>query len=401
MMPEDKPAGSPGRNAARLFGSFTPLIVAWSAIGGAAVLAATVLQILGPPHPAAKLAQVGAPPAPASVVPEAVKPTATTATAPKAPPSPQAAAPLTTPAPAASTALGPAPPLSLSGKAIPEPLPGMLEAATEVPGQVLPRISADGHRPEQVYAAFFNPDERHPRIALVMDGMGLDHGLSEHAMQTLPAGIDFAYSAYAPAATAATLATEGRRRGRECLVSLPMEPSGYPLTDEGSKALLTGAEPEVNRQNMQSALAHVQGCVGATGASDGMSGERFAGMHQEFADVLSELSKRGLLYLDSRDIKAPADGLDQAPRSADLIVDRAADTSSPASPETIDIRLAALERRAAERGSAIGVVGPPTPMLIERLAVWSNSLAAHGLILAPLTAIRPPERSQPAEEAVH
>ncbi len=289
----------------------------------------------------------------------------------------------------------------MSSKEIPEPVAGMLEPATELPGQMLPRISSAGRRPEEVYAGFFNPDERHPRVALVLDGMGLDRGLSEHAMQALPAAIDFAYSAYAPVASAASLAAEGRRRGHECLVSLPMEPSGYPLVDEGTKSLLTGAESTVNRQNMQAALAHVQGCVGATGASDGMSGERFAGMFQEFSDVLTELSKRGLLYLDSRENMAAIGQGAPASRTTDMIVDRAPDTSSAASPETIDARLAVLEQRAQEHGTAIGVAGPPTPMLIERLAVWSNSLAAHGVVLAPLTAIHMPDRGRPATEAVH
>ncbi|MGG2367956.1 divergent polysaccharide deacetylase family protein, partial [Salmonella enterica] len=59
----------------------------------------------------------------------------------------------------------------------------------------------------------------------------------------------------------------------------------------------------------------------------------------------------------------------------------------PPDAATIDRRLALLETRARERGVAVGIAGPPTPVLIERLAVWSRGLGARGLALAPLSAL--------------
>ena len=56
----------------------------------------------------------------------------------------------------------------------------------------------------------------------------------------------------------------------------------------------------------------------------------------------------------------------------------------------IDQRLAALERLATERGKAIGLAGPPKPVMLERIAVWANGLAARGVTLVPLTAIPGP-----------
>jgi polysaccharide deacetylase 2 family uncharacterized protein YibQ len=120
-------------------------------------------------------------------------------------------------------------------------------------------------------------------------------------------------------------------------------------------------------------------------------------MRQAFGDVLLELAQRGLLYLDPRPgapppTDAPAGA--RLPRVADVVVDRGADATTSATAEQIDSHLAALERQAAEHGSAIGLAGPPSPVLLERLAVWSNALAARGLVLAPLTAIAAPT-SQP------
>ena len=54
----------------------------------------------------------------------------------------------------------------------------------------------------------------------------------------------------------------------------------------------------------------------------------------------------------------------------------------------IDARLADLTRLASEHGSAIGLAGPPRPVMLERIAVWAHSLAAHGIVLAPLTAVQ-------------
>ena len=209
----------------------------------------------------------------------------------------------------------------------------------------------------------------------------------------MPAAVDLAFSAYAPLDSAAELAKMARRGGRECLVSIPMEPSGYPMMEEGKRALLVGAAPEQNEQNLDWALSNVAGCVGATGGSDGLNGGRFAASTQAFAEVLATVERRGLLYLDSRpDASAPlatAPGR-SLPRVVDVIVDRAAAPDEPADAQAIDRNLAELEQDAVRRGTAIGLAGPPRPVLLDRIGVWAHGLAARGVVLAPLTAIPPP-----------
>jgi polysaccharide deacetylase 2 family uncharacterized protein YibQ len=63
----------------------------------------------------------------------------------------------------------------------------------------------------------------------------------------------------------------------------------------------------------------------------------------------------------------------------------AADDSDGA--QTIDQNLARLEKIASVRGAAIGLAGPPTPVLLERVSIWAHGLAARGLVLAPVTAM--------------
>lgn len=273
----------------------------------------------------------------------------------------------------------------------------MLEPGEAYPDRMLPKVAASGRTAAQLYAAAFDPAERHPLVALVIDGAGLDRALTEQAIRTLPSAIDLAFSAYAPPTIAAELARTARRGGRECLVSIPMEPSGYPTAEEGNRALLTGAVPAQNQQNLEWALSSVAGCVGATGGSDGLNGGRFAESTRAFADVLLGVQKRGLIYLDARPdasqpvVSAPGRTL---PRVVDVIVDAATTSDEPADAQTIDRNLASLAQDAARRGAAIGLAGPPRPVLLDRIAVWAHGLAAKGIVLAPLTAIAPPTPSE-------
>jgi polysaccharide deacetylase 2 family uncharacterized protein YibQ len=110
-----------------------------------------------------------------------------------------------------------------------------------------------------------------------------------------------------------------------------------------------------------------------------MLGERFAQSYQAFGDVRAEVKRRGLLYLD--------------PSQVDVVVDRAASITEPAAADAIDARLADLTRAAQEHGSAVGLAGPPRPVMLERIAVWAHGLAAHGVVLAPLTALPTPAPS--------
>jgi polysaccharide deacetylase 2 family uncharacterized protein YibQ len=305
------------------------------------------------------------------------------------------------PAPQRATTVPPPPrPRPEPASVIADPDSSLLEPAVEYPDRMLPRIAESGRTPAQAFAGAFDPGEKHPRIALVIDGIGLDKAMSEQVLRTLPRTIDIAYSAYAPPKVLEALETEARHQGRECLASIPMEPSGYPAVEEGDKSLLTGNSPEQNRNNLDWVLSNVQGCVGATGGSDGMEGERYAESRQSFADLLSMFDHRGLLYLDARPGAPAADTPDTGnalPRDVDVVIDRAVSADEPATADVIDRNLATLERLAAEHGAAIGLAGPPRPVLLERLAVWANGLAARHMVLAPLTAIPPPR--PPAQDA--
>jgi polysaccharide deacetylase 2 family uncharacterized protein YibQ len=136
-------------------------------------------------------------------------------------------------------------------------------------------------------------------------------------------------------------------------------------------------------------MSRFGGYVGTTGALGDLRGERFAGLSDQMAPILTEFSRRGLLYVDPR--------IDQPPsplvwgRGIDLVIDE------PVKREAIDARLTELEAIAREKGAALGLVGAPRPVTVDRLLVWTNSLADRGFVLAPISAIvqPPPKETSP------
>ncbi len=325
------------------------LVRFWSVVGAALLGLAVLLAVLGP------------------VSPPVHPPARITGFAPPAP------------SPAASA---PSPPALANVEndidrrlRIADPQPSLLRAAATIPGRQLPTPAGDS-LPMHVYARPFAPDRR-PRVALLVDGIGLTDIDSLDAIQRLPGPVDLAFSAYSP--DPGPLALAARSFGHEYLISVPMEPHNYPQDDEGFRSLLVSADPATNTRNLDWALTRLQGYVGATGASDGLRGEHFAESGQPYSDALNQIAADGLLYLDPRPAAALPPRI--AGRSVDIVVDEEPNAAQ------IDARLGALELIARARGAAIGLAGPLRPLTIERIALWAHGLASRGIVLAPISAL--------------
>ena len=334
----------------------------WAAVFLIVALGGIALQVLGPPSPASspvREAEAGRPQAPS--------PTPTSEPERAAPPARTTGAGRATPGPIAS------------------PDPALLQPTADIPGGFLPRIATDGRAPMQVYARGFDRSTQRPRVGLLLAGVGLNEADSEDAIRTLPGGITFAFSPYANRPQ--KLVDAARLAEHEFLISIPMEPQGYPLNDAGNQALLTGAPAGQNQQRLNWALTRITGYVGATGAlGTFLRGERLAQMSEQIGPVLQTLAARGLLYVD------PRPGAPNPPgvwgRSVDVIVDE------PAVRPEIEAKLAQLEQIARDKGSALGLAGAVRPVTIDRLAAWANGLASRGLALAPVSAlVQPPPSS--------
>jgi polysaccharide deacetylase 2 family uncharacterized protein YibQ len=231
--------------------------------------------------------------------------------------------------------------------------------------------------PMQVYAAGYDRSTRRPRVGLLLAGIGLNQADSEAAIRALPVGITLAVSPYAD--NAAKLLSIARTTQHEYLLSLPMEPQGFPLNDPGNQALMTSLPPEQNHTRLLGLLSRLTGYVGAVGAEGSLRGERFASLRDEMDPVLTELASRGLLYVD------PRPGTKSPPfvwsRTVDLVVDE------PATAADIDDKLAQLSRLARDKGSSLGFAGTVRPVTVQRLVTWANGLMGDGLALVPVSAL--------------
>ena len=332
----------------------------WVAILAIALAGAVVLQSLGPPPNAARSAA-----------------RSTAQTAPAAPPAP--AAIVTRPEAVAADGPG-----RTTAGPIAAPDPGLLEIVDKDGAASLPKVSADGRLPMQVYAGGFDRSNRRPRVAILLAGIGLNHAESLAAIQALPGAVTLAFSPYA--SDVGPLLDAARIAQHEYLISLPLEPEGSPINDAGDHALLTSLDASQNRARLDWSLGRIEGYAGATGALGAMRGERFAQARDDMDPVLETLATRGLMYVDPRplDQAATAHLPHVWSRRADLVIDE------PAGPAAIDAKLRQLTDLAQQHGSALGIVGAATPVTVARIVAWANTLDRQNVALAPVSALAVP-----------
>ncbi|WP_428374851.1 divergent polysaccharide deacetylase family protein [Lichenicoccus sp.] len=263
--------------------------------------------------------------------------------------------------------------------AIAAPDPALLEPAPDYHGAAVPRIAADGRQARVVYAGWSPPEGAlppPPRIGILLDGLGLSAADSTSAIESLPAAVSLAVSPYAP--DLEPLLAEARLRGHELLLSLPMEPLHAPNDDEGPQAMNDDLAAQQNQRRLEWALSRLQGYAGVTNALSGLAGEGFTGL-PAFGVVAHGLGARGLFYLNASPGTDRPLGIWGA--NADLRLDDTQDAAA------IDARLLQLEQIASHNGHAIGVAGPLYPVTVARIAAWSRSLAARGMILVPVSSL--------------
>lgn len=330
------------------------LIVLWIVILAALAAAVLVLAWLGPP--------------------------------PRKPPQPTSSAlPVAPSAARPAVMMRPIPPQIARPIAAPEA--ALLEPAPGNSHELLPRIGPRGLTSIAAYAASFDTADPRPRVGLIVTSVGLDAVESKNVIDDLPAAVTLAFSPYTP--DPAPLVAEARAKGHEYLISIPLEPSGYPLSSAGDASLLVDAPPGQNLAHLDWALSRITGYVGATGGMDGMYGARFSAVGPLLETLERRLAGRGLLYIDAR----PGNPGPQAVigRTVDVIVDQ------PAIAKVIEANLAKLEAIARRQGSALGIVGWAGPRTLGELTAWAASLPTSGLVLAPVTALV--QKPAPAEAA--
>lgn len=337
----------------------------WAGVLSVLVICALVLQILGPPPES----RAGPPPEPAISPVVHANPVATAD-------GPSDAKAFYAVRPARQTAEEP-------GRDTPGPIadpdPSLLVPYASDPNLRLPRISSDGRVSMAVYAAGFDPSSLRPRVGLLIAGIGMSEADSLAAIKDLPGGVTLAVSPYA--GNISRLIEVARMTGHEYLLSIPMEPSGYPVNDpDDRRALMTSLPPIENLNRLDWVLSRISGYVGVTNALGQMHGERLSGVPDQLDSLLEEAAHRGLLFIDARSSQPLL--AHTWNRSVDLLID-----DGPLDATVLDKRLDQLSHIALDRGSALGMVAVPRPVTLARVAAWTTTLTAKGLALAPVSAL--------------
>jgi polysaccharide deacetylase 2 family uncharacterized protein YibQ len=260
-------------------------------------------------------------------------------------------------------------------------LPPAPDPALQVAGRFgpLPTIGEDGRAPWQVYARPFPQERDRPRIAILLQDLGLSREQTNAAIQQLPGAIALGFTPYAR--DLADWIALSRAAGHEVLLQIPMEPFDFPTSDPGPHTLLTSAGADQNQERLEFLLSRVSGYVGVYNRM----GDRFTSSTESMRPILQVIQERGLMFLDAR-----TSGTSVAGRiAADLHLPHALNNrelDQVASRVEIDAKLIDLENIARQEGHAVGIARP-YPVTIERLAQWAATLEEKGIDLAPVSAI--------------
>ena len=320
-----------------------------------------------PSPPAAGPTHGSAPPAPART-PEAPAP-AKPATISEPPPDPTVVQP-----PAAAVARLPRPARSTPLPNAPDP-----EISEESPRGQLPVVGRDGREAWRVYARPFDPEDKRPKIAAVIYGLGSSAAATRSAIQGLPGAVTLAFTPYADQLPSWMAAA--RAAGHESLIMVPMEPSNYPEFDPGPQALLTSLSDRENVERLEWMLGRGVGYVGVAS----FMGSRFTGSPRHMRMFLESLKKRGLLFLESQ----TGSNMMMTELAASVNVPFTANRlyiDGKASRAAIDNQLREAEGLAKRVGAAV-IMGFPYPVTLERVAAWAAGVEKRGFALAPVSAL--------------
>jgi len=229
------------------------------------------------------------------------------------------------------------------------------------------------------YAGAAGVPSGHPRIAIVISGLGISALQTASALEALPAEITLAFAPYA--SDVQRWVGEARKEGHEVLVEIPMEAIETPGSDPGPHTLRVDQDQEYNTQRLTWALTRFTGYTGVTN----LEGSRFLSDDESLAPVLTYVARRGLLFFDDGESRHSMSA-EVASRVGVPFAQSTLTIDSIPSAVEIDNKLAQLEAIARANGMAVGSAYA-SPATVQRLASWVAKSKAHGFVLVPASAI--------------
>ena len=243
----------------------------------------------------------------------------------------------------------------------------------------LPIIAKDGRQPWIEYSRNFKHSDRKPRIAIIINNLGLSATYTEQILKMMPKNVTLSFSHISPQLK--KWVREARQKGYEILIDLPMEPIGFPRNDPGRSTLLTSLNEVENLNRLEFIMIQSGGYVGLLSTH----GDKFTLNSELLLPILKSIKTRGLLYVDSRttsqSLGPELSSNIQLPRAFNnVFIDK-----TP-SRDYITTKLRELERIAVDKKFAVAIA-QPLPLSIEIISEWTSELKEKGIALAPITAI--------------
>lgn len=272
------------------------------------------------------------------------------------------------------------PVVELPQEAEPAAAPSNLSLVEASPYGPLPRIADDGREPWQAYAAVQSDIEQRPMIAIIFTAIGIRQSATQAVIEDMPPAITLAFSPYGQ--NLEDWGERARAAGHEVLLMLPMEPQRYPANNPGPDTLLIDASVDENTERLHRVLGKMQGYVGVMNDM----GSAFTANEDAMRPILADIKNRGLMFVDARSTHLSiASSLAQEITLPIAYNNRFID-QNPTEAAIKDM-LAALERTAESRGTAVGLARA-LPISQTVIKEWATNMQQKGLFqLVPVSAI--------------
>lgn len=131
-----------------------------------------------------------------------------------------------------------------------------------------------------------------PKVVIIIDDIGYDPLIAQKFLQ-LDLNLTFSIIPHTPFQK--KIAEAARKKGRELMVHLPMEPNEYPRIDPGPGALLTSMSPDCLIGQLRKNLDAIPDAVGV----NSHMGSRLTSESTRIYQIFSILKKRNLFFIDS------------------------------------------------------------------------------------------------------
>jgi polysaccharide deacetylase 2 family uncharacterized protein YibQ len=241
----------------------------------------------------------------------------------------------------------------------------------------LAQIGPDTKKPHWLKNALPVNLSNKPKIAIVLDDMGVDQRRSRIATQ-LKGPLTLSYLTYARDLAHQT--QQARTAGHELMLHVPMEPSSSDV-DPGPNVLLSGVPTSETIAALKWGLEQFSGFIGI----NNHMGSRFTSNLEGMRTVMQELKKRELVFLDSvtsgstkGQIAANQIGVPFIARN--IFLDHIDDINE------IKNRLSDVKRLAKKQGYAIAI-GHPRDATLKALKSWLEENDMDNFQLVPISAL--------------